>query len=111
MPEQMRKDGTLVEGGLLHGGALGQFLDLAEGSETSHRLSVTVWQERHWGRQTIFANPLAEQPPGLAPQRERELLAPFTLKLHLLGLRAQHVLNPEGEQFRNAGAGVVEQQD
>jgi hypothetical protein len=36
---------------------------------------------------------------------------PFTLKFHLLGLRAQHVLNPEGEQFRNAGAGVVEQQD
>src|ERR1035441_7914673 len=38
-----------IESGLFHGRAFDQFLDLADGSETSRRLSVTVRQERHEG--------------------------------------------------------------
>src|ERR1017187_7593166 len=65
--------------------------DLPEGSEASQGFSITVGQERHRGSQMIFANPLAEQPLGLAPQWKRAALAPFTLKFHLLGLRSQHI--------------------
>ena len=107
----MRRDRTLVKGGLLQGRKSDELFDLPEGSEASQGFSITVGQERHRGSQMIFANPLAEQPLGLAPQWKRAALAPFTLKFHLLGLRSQHILNSKGQQFRNARARVVEQQD
>ena len=39
------------------------------------------------------------------------IFATFSLKLHLLGLGTQHILNPQRQQFGNAGARVVEQHE
>ena len=111
MPEQMRADGASAEGGLLGRCALDQFPNLTDGSKASQRLAVTIRQERHGGSQSIVANPPTEQALRLAPQWKRAALATFALKFHLFGLGPQHILNPERQEFGNAGSRVIEQHE
>src|ERR1041385_8571915 len=108
--KRMRRDAALLEYRKFSGGTVDELLELVSCPCTTELLAKAVWQQRSFGWIPVLFEPTPQSSLGLRPDRHPSLFAAFAQYFNLSAIEI-YILYPQRQDLRDAGAGIVEEQE